>query len=150
MSFTIISLWLRKWYMQYTREFCHTLTFCSQITLARELSSLCKVNYRGNVVTNRYCFLSLLQVLVMIETGSGFRVRVPTRTGKPGKMGSHFPVREKSGNFEQTGKVRENQTKYWKTWGIWDKYYLIFLVIFKWTVNYLLKWSKFSVKKTKH
>ena len=34
--------------------------------------------------------------------------RVPTRTGKsgkPGKMGRHFPVMEKSGNFEQTGKV---------------------------------------------
>ena len=44
--------------------------------------------------------------------------RVPTRTGKPGKMGRHFPVREKSGNFEQTGKVRENHTKYWKTLGI--------------------------------
>ena len=50
--------------------------------------------------------------------------RVPTRTGKtgkPGKMGRHFPVREKSGNFEQTGKVgekRENYTKYWKTQGI--------------------------------
>ena len=42
-------------------------------------------------------------------------IRVPTRTGKPGKMGRHFPVREKSGNFEQTGKVRENHTKYWKT-----------------------------------
>ena len=34
--------------------------------------------------------------------------RVPTRIGKPGKMGRHFPVREKSGNFDQTGKVREN------------------------------------------
>ena len=45
----------------------------------------------------------------------GERGRVPTRTGKPGKMGRHFPVREKSGNFEQTGKVRENHTKYWKT-----------------------------------
>ena len=55
--------------------------------------------------------------------------RVPTRTGKPGKMGRHFPVREKSGNFEQTGKVRENHTKYWKPQGIWDKYYLIFLYI---------------------
>ena len=43
------------------------------------------------------------------------KVRVPTRTGKPGKIGRHFPVREKSGNFEQTGKVRENHTKYWKT-----------------------------------
>ena len=41
-------------------------------------------------------------------------IRVPTQTGKPGKMGRHFPVREKSGNFEQTGKVRENHTKYWK------------------------------------
>ena len=43
------------------------------------------------------------------------QLRVPTRTGKPGEMGRHFPVREKSGNFEQTGKVRENHTKYWKT-----------------------------------
>ena len=37
--------------------------------------------------------------------------RVPTRTGKPGKMGRHFPVREKSGNFDQTGKVREKSGK---------------------------------------
>ena len=43
--------------------------------------------------------------------------RVPTMTGKPGKMGRHFPVREKSGNFKQTGKVGEDQTKYWKTQG---------------------------------
>ena len=27
------------------------------------------------------------------------------------KMGRYFPVREKSGNFEQNGKVRENHTK---------------------------------------
>ena len=53
-------------------------------------------------------------------------IRVPTRTGKPGKMGRHFPVREKSGNFDQTGKVRENHTKYWKTEGISDKYYMLF------------------------
>ena len=32
---------------------------------------------------------------------------VPTWTGKPGKMRVHFPVRQKSGNFEHTGKVRE-------------------------------------------
>ena len=41
-------------------------------------------------------------------------ISVPTRTGKtgkPGKMGRHFPVREKSGNFEQTGKVREKSGK---------------------------------------
>ena len=29
---------------------------------------------------------------------------------KLGKMGRHFPVKEKSGNFEHTGEVRENQT----------------------------------------
>ena len=75
--------------------------------------------------------------------------RVPTRTWKPEKMGSYFPVREKSGNFEQTGKVRENHTKYWKTEINWDKYYLTFLVIFKWAVQYLLKWIKFWVKKNK-
>ena len=42
---------------------------------------------------------------------------VPTRTGKqgkPGKMGRHFPVREKSGNFVKTGKVREIYLKYWE------------------------------------
>ena len=42
------------------------------------------------------------------------QIRVPTRTGKPvkpGKMGRHFPVREKSGNFEQTGKVGEKSGK---------------------------------------
>ena len=72
---------------------------------------------------------------------------VPTRTGKPGKMGRHFPVRERSGNIDQTGKVRENHTKYWKTQGTSDKCYLLFLVIFKLTVYYLLKWVKFSVKK---
>ena len=36
----------------------------------------------------------------MLETN-----RAPTRTGKPGKMERYFPVRDKSGNFEQTGKV---------------------------------------------
>ena len=41
-----------------------------------------------------------------------------------------FPVREKSGNFEQTGKVK-NHTKSWKTQGISDKCYLLFLGIFK-------------------
>ena len=39
--------------------------------------------------------------------------RVPTRTGK---MGRHSPVRENSGNIEQTAKVRENHTNYWKSY----------------------------------
>ena len=33
--------------------------------------------------------------------------RIPSRTGKPGEMRRHFPVREKSGNFEQIGKSGE-------------------------------------------
>ena len=53
--------------------------------------------------------------------------RVPTQTGKPGKMGRQFPVREKSGNFKQTGKVRENHKTYWKIQGISDKYCLLFV-----------------------
>ena len=42
---------------------------------------------------------------------------VPTGTGnkrKPGKMGRHFPVREKSGNVVKTGKIREFYSKSWK------------------------------------
>ena len=34
--------------------------------------------------------------------------RVPTQTGKLGKMGKHFPVREKSGNFVSPEK--------WEPW----------------------------------
>ena len=54
-----------------------------------------------------------------------------TWTVKPGKMGRHFPVREKSGNFKQTGKVRENHTKNWNIDEISEKCSLLFLVIFK-------------------
>ena len=46
---------------------------------------------------------------------------VPTWTGKPGKMRKLFPVREKSGNFEQTGKVGEFYQKNWKHEGILPK-----------------------------
>ena len=66
-------------------------------------------------------------------------LRVPTQTGKPGKMRRHFPV-----NFEETGKVRENHAKYWKIQRISENF-----VIFKSTVYYLLKWMTFSVKKYK-
>ena len=52
---------------------------------------------------------------ILENFGNSDKYRVPTRTGKLGKMRRHFPVREKSGNFEQIGKVRENHTKYWKT-----------------------------------
>ena len=51
--------------------------------------------------------------------------RVPSQTRKPGKTVRHFPVREKSGNFEQSGKIMEqsgkNRIKYWKIQGISEK-----------------------------
>ena len=43
---------------------------------------------------------------------------VPTWTGRTGK-----PVRERSGNFEQTGKVREFYPKYWKMREVYPKYW---------------------------
>ena len=57
--------------------------------------------------------------------------RVPSRTGKPRKMGWHFPVGENSENFEQIGKVGENHTKNWKSQGISARFVIYFLVIFK-------------------
>ena len=47
--------------------------------------------------------------------------RVTPRTGKPGKWEGIFQS-GKSRNFDHTGKVRENHTKYWKTEEISDKY----------------------------
>ena len=53
--------------------------------------------------------------------------RVPTRTGK---MGKHFPVREKSGNFEQTGKVREKSGKITQNTGKISEFEIILFDIF--------------------
>ena len=47
------------------------------------------------------------------------------------KNGKAFSSQGRPGNFERTGKVRENHTKYWKTQGISEKCYLLFLVKFK-------------------
>ena len=82
------------------------------------------------------------------------QVRVPTRTGKPGKpgkMGRHFPVREKSGNFEQTGKVREKSGKITQNTGKLREFQtniiFYFLVVFKLSVYYFAKMHQiFSYK----
>ena len=66
--------------------------------------------------------------------------RVPTRTGKtgkPGKMGRHFPVREKSGNFEQTGKVREKSGKITQNTGKLRKFEINITWYFGWYLNEL-------------
>ena len=63
---------------------------------------------------NVICLCVLIYVCAVKGVGKRPLVplhRVPTWTGKPGKIGRHFPVREKSGNFEQTGKVREKSGK---------------------------------------
>ena len=53
------------------------------------------------------------------------------------RMGKLFPVREKLGNFEETGKVRKFYQKYWKNEGILPSVYLYFSQIFN-KVFYLL------------
>ena len=74
------------------------------------------------------------------------------KTWKTWKNGKAFSSQGILNRLEKLGKSQGKS--HWKTQGIWDKYYLIFLyiilVIFKWTVYCLLKWIKFSVKKTKH
>ena len=52
----------------------------------------------------------------------------PLGTEKPGKMGRHF---FQSGKNQEILEKSENHTKYWKSRGISEKYYLLFLVIFK-------------------
>ena len=61
----------------------------------------------------------------MYPVPAGFPLRLE-KPEKPAKMGRHFPVREKSGNFEQTGKVRENHTKYWKNIREFQKNVMLF------------------------
>ena len=81
-------------------------------------------------------------------------LRVPTWTGKPGKpgkMGRHFPVREKSGIFEQTGKVREKSGKITQNTGKLREFQtninFYSLVIFKLTVYYFAEMHQiFSYK----
>ena len=78
---------------------------------------------------------------------------VPTWTGKtrkPGKMGKLFPVREKSGNFEQTGKVREFYPKYWKSEEILASFYFYFFSDFLIEVYLLNRFLYFlnSLNKT--
>ena len=45
------------------------------------------------------------------------------------KMGKHFPVREKSGNFEQTRKVREFYPENGKSGGILASFYFDFFLL---------------------
>ena len=63
------------------------------------------------LVTEPICqFYIVMQTEPIFHAVCPPKSRVPTGTGKqgkPGKMGDHFPVKEKSGNFVQTGKVRE-------------------------------------------
>ena len=78
--------------------------------------------------TNRLPRLPPASDHVNSPAGQSYVTRVPTQTGKPGKMEKLFPVREKSGNFVQTvqtGKVREIWTKYWKSQGNLENFYFL-------------------------
>ena len=50
-----------------------------------------------------------------------FAIMVPASTVEPGKCIPIFQSREKSGDFEHIGKVREFYPKYWKSDGILPK-----------------------------
>ena len=69
--------------------------------------------------------------------------RVPTQTGKPGKMGRHFPVREKSGNFDQI--VQGKYTKYWKTQGMT----ILFVIFYIEFVYYLANLTSLKISTGK-
>ena len=77
------------------------------------------------------------------------QVRVPTRTGKPRKWEGIFQSGEMSRNFEQTGKVGENHTKYWN---VRDFRHVIFIIFSDIQMNCVLfaKMYHFFVKKIKH
>ena len=59
-------------------------------------------------------FECLFTLNVQVTIHSGF----PLVLEKLQKMERYFPVRKKPPKFEQTGKVEENHTKYWKSQGI--------------------------------
>ena len=63
------------------------------------------------------------------------------------KNGNAFSSKGKVREFEQTGKVRENRTKYWKTGEFQKNVICYILVKFKQITYYLLKLNMFSVKK---
>ena len=60
----------------------------------------------------------------------------PTRTGKPGKMGRHFPVREKSGNFGTDWKSREESYKILENSGNFRQ--ILFVIFSNILMNYVL------------
>ena len=77
--------------------------------------------------------MSLLSVSQELDSG------ISGKTEKPGKMGRHFPVSPGILNrLEKSGKITQNTGKFRE----------LNLVVFKCTVYHLLKWIKFSVKKT--
>ena len=69
--------------------------------------SSCPINPIFLELSYKVLYFQQISYKSMVPTGTG-------NQGKPGKMGRHFPVREKSGNFVKTGKVREFCPKYWK------------------------------------
>ena len=99
--------------------------FCSEIHSHYCTASLVRISVRVTPTSSTSVFVVTLNNYQKKLKGARQYNRVPTRTGKPGKMATHFWVRGKSGNFEQTGKVRKNHTKYWKTQGISDECYLL-------------------------
>ena len=113
----------------------------------------CQLNYWSLVIDSKqplphWLWWYLYIMYLILNQGS----HSDWKTWKNGKaFSSQGKVREFWTDWKSQGKVRENYTKYWKILKfeiniIWY-FYILFLVIFKWTVYFLLKWIKFSVKQ---
>ena len=63
------------------------------------------------------------------------------------KMRKRFPVREKSGNFEHTGKVREFYPKYWKSEEILASFFSLIFKLYIYLLNRFLNFLN-SLNKT--
>ena len=115
------------------------ISFCSNEILSLQIVDLkeCESHFKNKKTfqQNVYCLL-VLTIHTYIQ-GSHSHWKKWEGIFQSGKSQGILNRLEKSGKTH----------KYWKTEINWDKYYLIFLVIFKWNVHYLLKWIKFSVKK---
>ena len=103
--------------------------FCSRgrVVVACMAAGPCVV---GACMQERRPLKRVLRILLESILVFVHRHRVPTQTGKPGKMERHFPVREKSGNLnrlEKSGKIMQNTGKQRNS----EKFKLLFLVLSK-------------------
>ena len=115
------------------------MDFTSHVDVMREIDY--KILH-GETASRKASFTCTITFAVFLPFN-----RVPTRTGKtgkPGKMGRHFPVREKSqgilNRLEKSGKTTQNTGKLRK----FQKKIIYLSMIFKRTVLFAKMYKIFS------